>query len=70
MQGGVVPVDELTVVPDFVRLLKRHADSLFIEIRSIEIRAEGRRFLARSRKFDSTRIINAKPRLNPIEITN
>jgi hypothetical protein len=36
VEGGVVPGNELAVVPDFVRLLNGHADSFGIKIRGSE----------------------------------
>ena len=59
MECGIVPVDELTVVPDFVRLLKCHANSSVIKIRAV-----GQGFLrtiqeTRLKKLDPKLIINA-----------
>src|SRR5208282_1315493 len=44
VERGVVPGDELAVVPDFVGLLNRHADSF-----GAKIRGSGRRFSGSSK---------------------
>ncbi len=51
VQGSVVPGDEFAVVPDFFRLLNRHADSF-----GIEIRGSAREFSELSKKFSPSRI--------------
>src|ERR1700682_4631825 len=54
VEGSVVPGDELAVVPDFVRLLNGHADSLRYRIRASELGIL--RMITWSKKTSSSRM--------------
>src|ERR1700675_4924416 len=54
VEGSVVPGDELAIVPDFVRLLNGHADSLRYRIRTSELGIL--RMIELSKKASSSRM--------------